>query len=443
MAMIARIDQIRHNATHAPGGGPHTLTCRKCGVTIQHGDLISGSRNREQPHQVWKDETSPYYYYKLEYWHEYCNHPRGLGNTTNIPQTVTTNTNDNTWQREPAPTTNGTESNTDNDTITRIVTAIEKSLHPQLEAAFDNFENKLNTLEAKVDRNEALAADGLSTLTNRLTKIEQAQPTQVNIVDATTSATIHTHTLGAHHHKLTFVMRLYKQLNLERRNIWLAGPAGSGKTTAYRQIAEAFKVPYYFNGAIDTEYKLSGFIDANGNVINTAFRQAWTHGGMYLFDECDASLPGALLAFNGALANGHAPFPGELLPVPRHPDCYIGAAANTWGYGSDANYVGRAKLDGAFLSRFIRLEWAYDDKLERLISANDEWVDVVQAVRKIANEQGAAFIISPRDSINGADLLRDNAFTRAETVEAIFGYISRQDNETWRKIGIPAINFAK
>src|SRR5690606_7558053 len=101
-------------------------------------------------------------------------------------------------------------------------------------------------------------------------------------------------------------------------NVWLAGPAGSGKTTAAEQVAKALKLKFYFNGAIDTEYKLSGFVDAHGRIVSTAFREAYTNGGVYLFDEVDASLPSATLAFNAALANGQCDFPGSKEPTPKH-----------------------------------------------------------------------------------------------------------------------------
>jgi hypothetical protein len=35
-------------------------------------------------------------------------------------------------------------------------------------------------------------------------------------------------------------------------------------------------------------------------VVNTDFRRAYKDGGLFLFDEIDASFPQALLAFNAA-----------------------------------------------------------------------------------------------------------------------------------------------
>lgn len=175
---------------------------------------------------------------------------------------------------------------------------------------------------------------------------------------------------GTQHKAFRTLVMLTDALGHDDRNIWLAGPAGSGKTTAARKLAEALghsvENGFEFNGAIDTEYKLSGFVDAKGRVVSTAFRKIWENGGVYLFDECDASMPGALLAFNAALANGYAAFPDQM--IKRNENAVIIAAANTWGFGGDADYIGRAKLDAAFLDRFVTLSWGYDEELERKIA---------------------------------------------------------------------------
>lgn len=188
-------------------------------------------------------------------------------------------------------------------------------------------------------------------------------------------------------------------------NVWLAGPAGSGKTTAARQVAEALSLPFFFNGAIDTEYKLSGFVDAQGRIVSTAFRRAYTEGGVYLFDEVDASMPSAVLAFNAALSNGHADFPGLDTPVGAHPDFRVIAAGNTWGLGATTEYVGRAKMDAAFLDRFVQLAWGYDEVLERGLATNTKWCERVQALRVKAKTRGLKIVISPRATLNGCRLL--------------------------------------
>lgn len=201
-------------------------------------------------------------------------------------------------------------------------------------------------------------------------------------------------------------------------NVYLAGPAGTGKTTAGEFSAKALEahwgreVPFYFNGAIDSEHKLLGFTDAQGRIVSRPFRKAFTEGGVYLFDEVDASLPSALLAFNAALSNGWCDFPDGCFK--KHPDFRCIAAANTWGFGATHDYVGRAKLDEAFRNRFVMLAWDTDETLERHLALTkiedqnlgSKWITNVQQCRAKAKIAGVRCVISPRASIYGCMLLQ-------------------------------------
>ncbi len=185
--------------------------------------------------------------------------------------------------------------------------------------------------------------------------------------------------------------------------VWIAGPAGSGKTTLAEACAKALNLPFYFNGAIDSPYKLAGFIDAQGRIIRPAFREAYENGGVYLFDEVDASMPAAVLAFNAAMSNGKYDFPDG--SVERHANFYCVAAANTYGTGATDDYVGRMKQDAAFLDRFPSIFLDYDEELEHAIAGNADWVGYVQACRRVARSKGLKVVISPRASIFGSKLL--------------------------------------
>lgn len=211
--------------------------------------------------------------------------------------------------------------------------------------------------------------------------------------------------VGLQHRQFPLLLKACAARIGERRlNVWLSGPAGSGKTTAAENVATALGLPFAFNGAIDTEYKLLGFTDAQGRVVSRPFRQVYEHGGVYLFDEIDRSMPSAVLAFNAALANGVCDFPDG--PVRRHPDCVIIAAANTYGLGAGADqYVGAMKQDAAFLDRFVYINWQIDADLERAVCPDSEWCDYVQAVRTRVAVKGMRVIVSPRASLDGAALL--------------------------------------
>jgi len=193
----------------------------------------------------------------------------------------------------------------------------------------------------------------------------------------------------------------------------LVGPAGSGKTTACEQVARHLGLAFRFTSAVRQEHKLLGFIDAGGTYHRTAFRDAYELGGLFLFDEIDASSAEALVAFNSALANGICDFPDG--PVRAHADFRAIAAANTFGRGADRQYVGRNQLDAATLDRFAVVEFDYDAALEQRLAANafrsagghDEailsnWVRFVQRVREIVAQQKVRHVVSPRASIMGA-----------------------------------------
>lgn len=187
-------------------------------------------------------------------------------------------------------------------------------------------------------------------------------------------------------------------------NVWIAGPAGSGKTYAAKSFAKAAGLDFYFNGALSMPHELLGFIDAAGTYHRTPFREAFEKGGVYVFDEVDGSDNAALLALNAALANGRASFPDGA--IDRHPDCIIIATANTWGLGGTADYVGRSKIDAAFLDRFgVRLLWSYDTALEVAISGNPDFARRVQAARERARAAGLKVLISPRATMAGAALI--------------------------------------
>lgn len=195
-------------------------------------------------------------------------------------------------------------------------------------------------------------------------------------------------------------------------NVFMVGPAGSGKTTCVAQVAESLRLPFFFNGALQSEYKLTGFRDAHGKVHRTAFREAFEFGGVYLFDEIDASQPAALLAFNAALANGVFDFPDRTIRKHRNFRCV--AAANTWGKGASLEYVGRNALDGATLDRFAMVEMNYDPRLERQIALaaageNSElaevWLKIVGAAREAARQHQIRHIISPRATKDGLGLI--------------------------------------
>lgn len=213
-------------------------------------------------------------------------------------------------------------------------------------------------------------------------------------------------TTGIHHPMFATLVRAMsaRQVNGRVPGIWLVGPASSGKTHGVEQAAEAIGLPFFTQGACSMAHELTGFIDANGRLQRTPFRDAFENGGVCLLDELDSYDPQATLAVNAALANGVCAFPDGM--VKRHIDCIVVGAANTNGQGANATYVGRNRLDAAFLSRFpVKLDWPLDVALEQATSGNEQFAKRVQAARARAEANGVKTQIDARHSMAGAGLI--------------------------------------
>ena len=176
--------------------------------------------------------------------------------------------------------------------------------------------------------------------------------------------------------------------------VMLIGPAGSGKNHSVSQIAKALGLHMYYTNNASNEFKLTGFIDAGGNYRDTEFYKAFKNGGIFFLDEIDNSDPSALIVINSALANGYMAFPHET--IDRHPDFRMVAAANTWGKGSDLQYVGRNALDGATLDRFDNVFFDYDRKLEKGLYPSEEVLSFMWSFRDAVEATKIPHIVSTR-----------------------------------------------
>lgn len=202
------------------------------------------------------------------------------------------------------------------------------------------------------------------------------------------------------------------KLVLAHKPLLLKGPAGSGKNVILEQIAKAMQLQFYYLNDVTDEYKVMGFVDANGNFKETQFFKAFTKGGIMFIDEIDNSNPSALLAINAAIGTGHnhyMAFPdGNFYQA--HKDFYLVAAANTFGTGADAIYSGRQALDGATLNRFIPIVIDYDKQLERQLVRNTDILNLYWDVRKVVNDNQMRHVISTRNIKNADDLLEVGQF---------------------------------
>jgi hypothetical protein len=199
--------------------------------------------------------------------------------------------------------------------------------------------------------------------------------------------------------------------------VWIPGPAGSGKTTAVLNACKALNATLYMppEGPIENKYGMVGYMDATGKFVETSLYHACIEARdnpekvvVYFIDECDAAYANALMVMNAVMENGYCTFAnGERVQFGNNLQFIAGA--NTFGNGATHDYVGRNKLDGATLDRFITLAWDYDEALETaMVNARfpgqEQWVKKVQRIRKVARDIGK-HIVSPRASLRGAKLL--------------------------------------
>ena len=207
------------------------------------------------------------------------------------------------------------------------------------------------------------------------------------------------------HNLFKTIAKILVSSKRKEKNIMLVGPAGGGKSYMAQVLAEAVGLQFcpMSVGIQTTKSDLMGFVNAMGNYVTSPVRKAFEEGGVLLLDEFDAANAGVVTILNALLANNIVSFPDKT--VTKHPNFICICACNTYGRGADVEYVGRNRLDAATLDRFIVVDMGYDYALERALVKQDKWLDIVHKMRENAASAGIKHIISPRASMDGADLL--------------------------------------
>lgn len=151
------------------------------------------------------------------------------------------------------------------------------------------------------------------------------------------------------------------QLAKARIPILLVGPAGCGKTYLAEKVAEALDMEFSDQSCSE------GMSESvfNGRLLPIGERGAFEHvpspfmiryetGGLMLLDEIDAGDPNLFTYINKAIANNSYTVEQRYKKpiVKKSKEFSLMAAANTFGHGADAMYVGRNQLDAATLDRF-------------------------------------------------------------------------------------------
>lgn len=201
---------------------------------------------------------------------------------------------------------------------------------------------------------------------------------------------------GTRHEQFETVLNMVVNDRLTNKAPWLVGPAGTGKNVLARQIAEALGLEFYYTNCVTDEYKLIGYMDANGNYHETPFYIAFKYGGLFMLDEIDGSCEDALIDLNGALSDYEFTFPNNE-KVKAHENFHAIAAGNTYGRGADLEYNGRAKQDESARNRFVFPYIGYSKQIEESLTSDRALLEYARAFRKACKHASLPAIMSYRD----------------------------------------------
>lgn len=412
--------------------------CVHCGKPIRAGQYMSWAR---RGNTAGKESGK---------WHANCDSPWESPRANNATQyTPPPPPPTYTPPTPTVPTEAVTIAHDANGNITAAIAAVAGTLREHSEA-IGTIATSLTTLHAQSQTHANDVTERLNNaeaLVSDLAK-QVADNRPINVVMTFENTTV-TRDLGIQHEQF---MTLLKWLSI-KRNVMLVGPAGSGKSTAAKKIAEMLNLNYEEQGIALSAYDLIGNKDGHGVYQETPIYRAWVTPSVLLLDEMDRWEPKALLRINNGLANGIIDFPvGQRI---KHADTVVIASLNTYGYGSkNATYVAN-KLDGSSRDRFVKIDWNYDEKFERALvgrtdddhvnALTDEWVALVQQARRRAIDSGTeGIVISPRASLTGAASIRSKLFTNEEIVSGVFGDLRKPEIcGIWPTIGADIEAFAR
>lgn len=300
----------------------------------------------------------------------------------------------------------------DDEKVRSIVNVLFKDHRKEIDAnaqrlARDYVEGRLEAFRPALDKEgiEQVVRDAIDARAPKILVIEKDERTYTQFALA--------------HDELPTLIKLINTRNASghRLNIYMHGPAGSGKSTAARQTAEALGLRFGYTSLnpMTPDSRTLGFMHAGGHYVETEFFKCYTQGGVFCFDEIDNASASFVTTLNSVLENGHGAFPHGVFK--RHEDFVCVCTANTIGRGGDIHYPERRALDSAFLERFIFLEWAYDQTLTRTIVAGivgDKTEELMTWVDDKSADYKARFpelVISPRAYIQSA-LLQAQGFSK-------------------------------
>ena len=243
----------------------------------------------------------------------------------------------------------------------------------------------------KAQEEAAAKIDNLTTQVEELKNRPTTSGTTINItIDGKTETKVIKSIVNPNAEELVDYLK-------EGENVFLWGPAGAGKNVLGEQLAEMLNVQFFYMNTVYTKYDVTGFTDAQGNYVPTAFVN-WLNndGGLMFIDEMCTNSPEANTAINALLANKYIVLQnGEVLKMsPRH---YVVAADNTNGLGATEEYNGRYKMDESTRDRFAFFFIDYDAAVEEsIVGDKKDILDFVRELRKVTKECNISLVLGYR-----------------------------------------------
>ena len=241
-------------------------------------------------------------------------------------------------------------------------------------------------------------------------KLKSIKPTKVEVVSATATKRVE-----MAHKNFADAVALVGM----GKNIALIGEAGSGKSFGAIQMAQALDLDYVVescHGKMQSFDLVGAISPTTGDYISTKLRDAYENGKVLILDEFDRSNTETTIALNGILAGDCYGFPDGM--VTRHKDFRVIACQNTFGTGSSKTYASAKAQDGSTLTRFTRIEWNIDSKLETAICGDNEVTRAVQTIRENAKSNGYdQILITPRQCIDANQMVDSLGWTLKKAVQ--------------------------
>jgi DNA replication protein DnaC len=241
-------------------------------------------------------------------------------------------------------------------------------------------------------------------------KLKAIKPTKVEVVSATATKRVE-----MAHKNFADAVALVGM----GKNIALIGEAGSGKSFGAIQMAQALDLDYAVescHGKMQSFDLVGAISPTTGDYISTKLRDAYENGKVLILDEFDRSNTETTIALNGILAGDCYGFPDGM--VTRHKDFRVIACQNTFGTGASKTYASAKAQDGSTLTRFTRIEWNIDSKLETAICGDNEVTRAVQTIRENAKSNGYdQILITPRQCIDANQMVDSLGWTLKKAVQ--------------------------